>query len=119
MPTALSELEIGLVAIALTLLIFGVQGLISVSLEGRQLHYGRVQPRLTNPLSVAIIVFSLILFGLSIALGVAIVRGWEPWLIGTLSGLAAIDLSFILVFYKEAFVGDEGCFDEREDGVPW
>jgi hypothetical protein len=25
----------------------------------------------------------------------------------------------LLVFYKEAFIGDEATFDDRQDGVPW
>lgn len=119
MPQALTELEIGFVALAFTLVIFGVQGLISVLLEGRELHVGRVRPRLTNFLSVAIVVFSLALFSLSVALGIGIIRDWSPRAIGTLAGLGAIDLAILLIFYKEAFVGDEACFDERDDGVPW
>ncbi len=116
---ALSELEIGLTALAFTLAIFGIQGLLSVLLEGRRLHLGRVRPRLTNPLSAAIIVFSLALFVLSVFLGTGIVRGWSPRSLGTLAGLGCIDLAALLVFYKEAFVGDEARFDDREDGVPW
>lgn len=119
MPKALSELEIGMVAVAFTLVIFGTQGMISVLLEGRELHLGRVQPRLTNVLSVAIVIFSLALLVCSVFLGIGIVSNWRPVAIGTLAGLGSIDLALLLVFYKEAFVGDEGCFDDREDGVPW
>lgn len=119
MPIALTELEIGLTAIAFTLAIFGIQGLISVLLEGRRLLPGRVRPRLTNPLSVAIVVFALLLFGIAIFLGIGIVRGWGPLALGTLAGLGCLDLALLLIFYKEAFIGDEACFDERNDGVPW
>ena len=115
----LSEVEIGLVAAGFTLAIFGVQGLISVLLEGRQLHPGIVRPRLTDPLSIAIVAFSLLLFGIAIALAYGIVLDWGPIILGTLAGAGCLILAMLLVFYKEAFVGDEACFDDREDGVPW
>jgi len=118
-PEALNELEIGFVGIALTLVIFAVIGLISVLLEGRELQPGRVQPRLTNPLSVAIVIFSGFLFVIAIFLGVGIAQDWEPQLIGVLAGLGSIDLALLLVFYKEGFVGNETTFDQRDDGVPW
>ena len=118
-PFSLSEVEIGLVAAAFALAIFGAQGLISVLLEGRRLHLGVVRPRLTAPLSIAIVVFSLLLFALAIALGVGLVRDWDPEIIGTLAGAGCIVLAALLIFYKEAFVGDETRFDERDDGIPW
>ena len=115
----LSEMELGLVAIGFTLAIFGFQGLISVLLEGRRLHPGIVRPRLTTPLSQAIVVFSVVLFGIAVALSFGIVRDWSPIALGTIAGAGCIILATLLIFYKEAFVGDEACFDEREDGVPW
>ena len=115
----LSELEIGMAAIAFTLGIFGIQGLISVLLEGRRLHPGIVRPRLTDPLSTAIVVFSVVLLGVSVWLGFGIVSDWSPIVLGAAAGTGCIVLALLLVFYKEAFVGDEACFDQREDGVPW
>ncbi|MDQ3514100.1 MAG: hypothetical protein M3462_10640 [Chloroflexota bacterium] len=114
-----NELEIGLVALAVTLVIFAVEGLISVVSEGRQLEPGLVPPRLTNLLTVAIIVASLVLFAVSVALGIGLVSDWDVWAIGWLAGVGSILLAVILVFYKEAFVGDEAHFDDRNDGVPW
>ena len=115
----LNEVEIGLVAGGFTLVIFGVQGLISVLVEGRRLHPGIVRPRLTDPLSVAIVVSSLLLVGVAVALGYGIVLEWSPIVLGVLAGAGSLILAMLLVFYKEAFVGDEACFDERDDGVPW
>jgi hypothetical protein len=115
----LSELEIGLVAVAFALTVFGIEGLISVLLEGRRLHPGIVRPRLTDPLSQAIVLFSLALFGIAIWLGYGIVSEWGPLVLGVAAGLGCLVLALLLVFYKEAFIGDEAGFDEREDGVPW
>ena len=118
-PFSLSEVEIGLVAAAFALAIFGAQGLLSVLLEGRRLHLGIVRPRLTDPLSIAILVFSLLLFALAVALGIGLVEDWDPEVLGIFAGAGCIVLAALLVFYKEAFVGDEARFDERDDGIPW
>ena len=119
MLPALTELEIGLVAWSLALAIFGVQGLLSVVLEGRELRPGRIQPRLTGPLSVAIAVFALALLAISVLLGVAILGGWPATGVGTMAGAGCLILGLLLVLYKEAFVGDEVALDERDDGIPW
>ncbi len=115
----LSEIELGLVAASFTLVIFGIQGLISVALEGRRLTPGIVHPRLTDPLSLAIVVFSLLLLAVAVALGYGIVNDWGAIALGVFAGAGCIILAMLLVFYKEAFIGDEARFDEREDGVPW
>lgn len=115
----LNELEIGLVALSVTLVIFAVQGLISVISEGRALVPGRVPPRLTNLLSLAIVIASLVLFADAILLGIGLVSDWDVWIIGWIAGGGCFLLAIILVFYKEAFVGDEARFDERNDGIPW
>ena len=119
MLPALTELEIGLVAWSLALVIFGIQGLLSVALEGRELRPGRIEPRLTDPLSVAIAVFAVALLAISALLGVAILSGWPPTGVGTLAGAGCLILGLLLVLYKEAFVGDEAALDERDDGIPW
>jgi hypothetical protein len=119
MTGPLSEIEIGFVGVALTLVIFAVIGLNSVLLEGYRLDPGRVLPRLTNPLSVAIVIFSLLLLGVSVALGIGITQGWGPAALGLLAGAGSIDLAILLACYKEGFIGNEGSFDERNDGVPW
>ena len=67
----LSELQLGAVAGALTLGVFGIQGLISVLLEGRELRPGMAPPHLTNPLSAAIVIVSILLLGLRCSSGTA------------------------------------------------
>ena len=115
----LTELEIAYVAVAVGLVIFGVQGLISILVEGQRLHPGRVPPRLTEPLTLAIVIFSIALFADAVVLGFAIYEEWSPRGLGLLAGAGCLVLALILIFYKEAFVGDEATFDDREDGVPW
>jgi hypothetical protein len=115
----LSELEIAYVAAAVGLVTFGIQGLISVLLEGRRLRPGRVRPRLTDPLTVAIVIFSIALFADAVVLGYAIYEDWSPIRLGLLAGAGCIIIALLLIFYKEAFVGNEATFDDREDGVPW
>ena len=115
----LNELELGEAALALTLLIFGIQGLISVIVEGQELQPGRVPERLTDTLSISIAIFSVALFVIAIFLAYGISDSWSVRTIGILAGAGSIILSLLLVFYKEAFVGDETNFDQRQDGVPW
>src|SRR5438132_14024719 len=82
---ALNELQIGAAAWALTLATFGVQGIVSIVLEGRQLFVGTIGPRLPNPLraprygvdplSAAIAALSVLLLILVGRTGLAIVSG--------------------------------------------
>jgi hypothetical protein len=118
-PLPLSELQLGAVGGALTLVVFGIQGLISVLLEGRELRPGMVPPHLTNPLSAAIVIVSILLFGDALLLGYGIVNGWGTAALGVAAGAGCVFLATLLVCYKEAFLGDEARFDDREDGVPW
>jgi hypothetical protein len=117
--TPLSELELGIVAAVIALIVFGVQGLLSIALEGEELRPGRHGGRLTDPASIAIVVFSLALAAIAVALAWGIADDWSPRRLGILAGGGALILALLLVLYKEAFVGDEVCFDDREDGVPW
>ncbi|HEX2281561.1 MAG TPA: hypothetical protein VHG52_07345 [Thermomicrobiales bacterium] len=118
-PLPLSELQLGAVGGALTLGVFGIQGLISVLLEGRELRPGMAPPHLTNPLSAAIAIVSILLFGDALLLGYGIVVGWGTGALGVAAGAGCVFLATLLVCYKEAFLGDEARFDDREDGVPW
>lgn len=118
-PFSLDELEIGLVAWAAALAIYGLQGLISVASEGEELHVGRSAPRLTGPLSLAILAFGLLLLADAVVLAIGIASNWRAEVIGVFAGLGCLDLAALLVFYKEGFIGDEACLDEIDDDVPW
>ncbi|HEU5431762.1 MAG TPA: hypothetical protein VFU81_08870 [Thermomicrobiales bacterium] len=115
----LSELAIGGVAIALTLAIYGIQGLLSVLLEGETLTPGRTPPRLTGPLSAGIVIAAALLLADAIALGWSLVNGAATAAIGVFAAIGCGLLALVLVFYKEGFVGDEAGFDNRNDGIPW
>ncbi|HET8522777.1 MAG TPA: hypothetical protein VFL82_06060 [Thermomicrobiales bacterium] len=115
----LTSLELGGVAWAVGLFVFGVQGLISLASEGEELHPGRSRPRLTDLLSGAIVLFSLGLFALAILLAVGISRDWQTRTIGIFAGIGCLVLATLLMFYKEAFVGDDAQVEPRDDGIPW
>jgi hypothetical protein len=115
---ALNELQIGAAAWALTLAIFGLQGLISIVLEGRQLVVGTIGPRLTNPLSKAIVACSILLLILAGLIGLAIVSGQPTAVVGTAAGAGCLDLGLLLLFYKEAFIGHEAHLESRHAGNP-
>lgn len=115
----LSELQLGMVGGALALVIFGIQGLLSVGLERRELRPGIAPPQLTNLLSAAIVLVSLLLFADALLLGYGIVSGWGTVPLGIAAGTGCVFLAALLIFYKEAFLGDEARFDDREDGIPW
>jgi hypothetical protein len=118
-PIPLSELQLGAVGGALALTIYAVQGLISVGLEGEELRPGLTPPHLTDPLSAAIVVAALLLFLDAVLLGYGIVNGWDTARVGVAAGIGCLLLAAILLFYKEASLGDEAHFDDREDGIPW
>ena len=116
---ALNELQIGAAAWAVTLAIFGAQGIVSIVLEGRQLFVGTIGPRLTNPLSAAIAACSILLMILAGLTGLAIVSGQPTAVVGTAAGAGCLDLGLLLLLYKEAFVGHEAHLEPRQDGIPW
>jgi hypothetical protein len=116
---ALNELQLGATAWALALGIYGLQGIVSIVVEGRQVLPGTINPRLNNPLSAVIAALSVLLFVLAGLTGFAIVSGQSTALIGTAAGAGCLDLGLLLLFYKEAFIGHEAHLDLRQDGVPW
>lgn len=115
----LTELDLGAVAAAMSLAIFGLQGLISIAIEGQELDPGRSSARLTGSLSVGIFILSVFLIAVAVLLAIGIADDWSLRLVGSLAGAGSITLALLLVFYKEAYIGDEATFDDRQDGVPW
>lgn len=121
-PEHLDAYEIGLIAWGFLLALYGLQGILSVWLEGRELVPGRSrrEARPESPLWV-----------LSIALGLtAFVLVWAVRFIQELptapsrqlaldAGLLFLGLAAMLVLYRKYFLADEIVAQERDDGVPW
>jgi hypothetical protein len=78
-----------------------------------------VPPRLTDPLTVAILLLVVLLLATAWRLGSSLLGGGGIVQVGVAAGLGCVALALLLVVYKEAFVGDEAHFDRRDDGVPW
>ena len=116
---AITELQIGATAWALALGIFGVQGLVSIIVEGQEVLPRNIKPRLNNPLSAVIAASSVLLLMLAGLTGLAILSGQSTSVIGMAAGAGCLDLGLLLLFYKEAFIGHEAHLDVRQDGVPW
>lgn len=115
----LSEVELGAVAGALCLFVFGVQGIVSVLIEGEELKPGKRPPHLTSALLATMVALSVLLILVAIALAYCLAAGWGTGTAGLLAGSGCFLLAGLLVGYKEALLGDEARFDHRDDGVPW
>lgn len=115
----LTSLGLGAVAAVVALTVYGLQGVLSIILEGIELKPGWRRPTLTEPLTIAIVIFSIALIAIAIALGWGIMGDWVEWKLGVLAGCGSLILALLLMFYKEAFLGKEACFEDRNDGVPW
>jgi hypothetical protein len=70
-------------------------------------------------LSAAIATLSVLLFLLAGLTGLAIVSSQPTAVIGAAAGAGCLDLGFLLLLYKEAFIGHEAHLEPRQDGVPW
>ena len=118
-PGHFNVVEIGAIAAAAGLAIYGVMGLISVLVEGRELKPGSSPPHLTGSLSVSVVVISLLLLVTGVTLAYGLASDWGATAIGLLAALGCFLLAAMLVAYKEGFLGEEARFDRRDDGVPW
>ena len=116
---ALTELQIGASAWALALGIYGVQGVVSILTEGRSIVPGTIAPRMNNWISLAIAGLSIVLFVAAGLTGWVIVSGQSSAVIGAAAGAGCLLLGFLLLFYKEAFIGHEAHLESRQDGIPW
>ena len=118
-PGHFNVVELGAIAAAATLVIYGVMGLISVLVEGRELKPGTTPPHLTGSLSISIVVISLLLLATGVTLAYGLADDWGTTAIGILAAIGCFLMAAMLVAYKEGFLGEEAHFDRRDDGVPW
>lgn len=124
-PKDLSVGQIGLVAFALVLGLYGIVGLVSVWLEGTELRVGTHAPRASMP---ALLVAVLLALGLVVLSGL-FVRSIRSSLVsntvapleqGLLFGGMMLCAAAALAVYRKAFVAEEAIAeDERGDGFPW
>ncbi len=118
-PTHLDAYQIALIAWGFLLALYGVQGVLSVWLEGRELVPGPTE-RPPEP------VWSLIA-----ALGLAaLVMAWAIKFMGELAtapprqlaldaGVLFLGLALMLVLYRRYFITHEAVTQDRDDGIPW
>ena len=115
-----NEIEIGLLGVALWPSVSsGCRDCSPCCWKGKNCIWGglpRASPRCS---AFSIVVFTFGLVAVAVATGYGIFAGWNPQTLGIFFGLGSLVLAAQLIFYKEAFIGDETRFDEREDGLPW
>ncbi|HEV2527690.1 MAG TPA: hypothetical protein VGT61_04450 [Thermomicrobiales bacterium] len=115
----LNAFEIGLVGLALTLATYSAIGLLSFFLDGARVHVGRQSARLTDGVTVALAAFSIATAACAVVFALAVVFDWGREITGISIGLGFIFAALVLACFKIGFLGEEGRFDEREDGIPW
>jgi len=120
-PTHLEAYEIALIAWVTVLAVFGLQGLISVWLEGRELEADKPK-RASEPLAAVVAMGALALAEVFLAARLVRALHVAPEPAGTLAlyaSLGAFILAVMLIIYRRYFIDDEVIVGEREDGVPW
>lgn len=118
-PTHLDAYQIALIAWGFLLAVYGVQGVLSVWLEGRELVPG--------PKDRPQALFWVLLAGLVL---VVFEVYWAVKFVGELTtapprqlaldaALLFLDLALMLVLYRRYFIAHEVLSQDRDDGVPW
>jgi hypothetical protein len=119
-PTHLDAYQIALIAWGFVLALYGVQGVLSVWLEGRELKLKGQGERPREPLWVLVVILALT--ALELLLAVRFVLGLPTAPARQLAldaGLLFMVLAVMLVLYRKYYVADEVMAQERDDGVPW
>ncbi len=119
-PAHLESYQIALIVWGFVLALYGVQGLLSVWLEGREL-----QPAEKNsarePLG-AVVAITLVV-GVVLFCAVQFVHSLQhhpdPQRLALYGALLFLGLAAMLVLYRKYFVDDEVVTQDRDDGVPW
>lgn len=120
-PDHLEAYQVALIAWGFVLLLYGLQGLISVWLEGQELRLGQKGERASESLwAVAAI---LLLLGLLAFFAVRFVNGLR---VGTTPAALAFDASMLffglaamLVLYRRFFIADEVIVQDRDEETLW
>jgi hypothetical protein len=115
----LNAFEIALVGLSLTLGVYSAIGLLSFFLDGPRVHVGRQSARLTDGVVVALAGFSILTAACAVVFALGVALDWGREVVGVSIGLGFMAAAMVLACYKIGFLGEEGRFDEREDGIPW
>ncbi|MFQ6116688.1 MAG: hypothetical protein ACE5LQ_00320 [Candidatus Bipolaricaulia bacterium] len=119
-PEHLKAYEIGLVAWTFLMALFGIQGLITVFLEGKELEPHEGEERGGSPWAVLLFAG---LFLVDVAFSLLFMRGLfggaRAETLALYSGVIFLALAAMLIVYRRFFVKDEVIAQEREDDFPW
>lgn len=118
-PIHLDSYQIALIVWGFVLALYGLQGLLSVWLEGAA-QPGEKSPA---PEPLGAVAAIAILAGIEIFLAVRFVQSLqhqpEPQRLAFYGALLFFGLAAMLVLYRKYFIGDEVITQDRDDGVPW
>jgi hypothetical protein len=123
-PKELSVGQIGLMAFAMSLFIYGFTSLISVWLEGTELRPGKHLPSAGSLPMVAGVVLSVLLAGVSgffaRALAFGSTSGYHsPSLQGGLFAAMMLLIALLITLYKKYFMGEEVVAEDEKSDFPW
>jgi hypothetical protein len=119
-PEHLKAYEIGLVAWTFLLGLFGVQGLITVFLEGEVVEPHEGEEREGSPWAVLLMAglwAAEVVFSVLFARG--LYGGARSEVLALYSGAIFLALAAMLIVYRRCFIKDEVVAQEREDDFPW
>lgn len=119
-PGHLESYQIALIVWGFVLALYGVQGLLSVWLEGQQLRPAEKNPA-REPLG-AVVVMALVA-GVVLFFAVQFIQGLryqpDPQRLALDGAVLFFGLAAMLVLYRKYFLGEEVVTQDRDDGVPW
>lgn len=122
-PAHLHRYEIFLISMTMILAIYGIHGLVSVWLEGRELEPGRRPAKNSNWAFWAILACLSGVLALAVAFAGAIAEGLRagPDTVreGFLMGGVLLLFALALALYKRHFLPDEVLVEEPDSDVPW
>lgn len=116
----LEAYEIALVIWSFLFGLLGLQGLISIYLEGETEQPGTHPPR---PAPAAVIALMAGLAAANVWVAWVFVaqlfQGGEPVSLARWAALMALTLAALVGLYRRYFIADEVLAQDRDDGVPW
>lgn len=120
-PEHLKAYQIGLVAWTFLLALFGVQGLITVFLEGEavQPHEGEEREEGSRGAVLLLAMLLAVELAFSVLFARGLYGGAPPEILALYGGGIFLALAAMLICYRRFFVKDEVIAQEREDDFPW